>query len=92
MSEPTHEEEFLTQLTTAVCWPPGWRAPPPAVSRPVRRPTSRRSGPPGTPGPVTVTAMRVDGSLVGCAWAPDSRRLAVCGGHGPYLFRFHPAT
>jgi WD40 repeat protein len=44
------------------------------------------------PRPVTVTAMRVDGSLAGCAWAPDSRGLAVCGGHGPYLFRFHPAT
>ncbi|MFJ6940705.1 NB-ARC domain-containing protein [Streptomyces sp. NPDC101132] len=41
-----------------------------------------------------VTALRTERPLVGCAWHPDGRDLAVCGSGGLYLFGFlgPPAT
>ncbi|WIM98707.1 WD40 repeat domain-containing protein [Actinoplanes oblitus] len=40
--------------------------------------------------PEPIAAMRVDGALFECAWAPDSRDLYAVGQRGVYAFTFRP--
>ena len=36
------------------------------------------------------TLLRVNGPVLACAWAPDTRTLSVSGSRGVYLFELHP--
>ncbi|GIF07400.1 NB-ARC domain-containing protein [Actinoplanes siamensis] len=51
---------------------------------------SRAASPGGAPGWQPVAAMRVDGALFECAWAPDGPDLYAAGRRGIYAFTFRP--